>query len=35
MINKVLSHKMKLDEAPKGYEMFDKKEDATKIVLKP
>jgi S-(hydroxymethyl)glutathione dehydrogenase / alcohol dehydrogenase len=32
---KIISHKMKLDEAPKGYEMFDKKEHATKIVLKP
>lgn len=26
---------MKLDEAPKGYEIFDKKEDVTKIVFKP
>ena len=26
---------MKLDEAPKGYEIFDKKEDVTEIVFKP
>jgi len=26
---------MKLDQGPKGYENFDKKEDVTKIVLKP
>jgi threonine dehydrogenase-like Zn-dependent dehydrogenase len=26
---------MKLDEAPKAYDIFDKKEDATKIVFKP
>jgi S-(hydroxymethyl)glutathione dehydrogenase / alcohol dehydrogenase len=32
---KILSHSMKLDEAPKGYEMFDKKEDVTKVVFKP
>ena len=32
---KIISHTMKLDEAPKGYESFDKKEDVTKIVLKP
>ena len=32
---KIISHQMKLNEAPKGYEMFDKKEDVTKIVLKP
>jgi S-(hydroxymethyl)glutathione dehydrogenase/alcohol dehydrogenase len=32
---KIISHTMKLDEAPKGYENFDKKEDVTKIVLKP
>ena len=25
---------MKLDEAPKGYEIFDKKEDVTKVVFK-
>ena len=29
---KIISHTMKLDEAPKGYEMFDKKEDVTKVV---
>jgi S-(hydroxymethyl)glutathione dehydrogenase / alcohol dehydrogenase len=32
---KIISHPMKLDEAPKGYEMFDKKEDVTKVVFKP
>ncbi|MFL6399631.1 MAG: zinc-binding dehydrogenase, partial [Nitrososphaeraceae archaeon] len=32
---KIISHPMKLDEAPKGYEIFDKKEDATKVVFKP
>jgi threonine dehydrogenase-like Zn-dependent dehydrogenase len=26
---------MKLEEAPKGYDIFDKKEDATKIIFKP
>jgi threonine dehydrogenase-like Zn-dependent dehydrogenase len=26
---------MKLDEATKAYDIFDKKEDATKIVFKP
>jgi threonine dehydrogenase-like Zn-dependent dehydrogenase len=32
----VITHKMKLEEAPKGYEMFKKKEDeCIKIVLKP
>lgn len=31
---KILSHTMKLDEAPKAYEMFDKKEDVTKVVFK-
>lgn len=30
----IISHTMKLDEAPKAYEMFDKK-DAIKVVLKP
>ena len=30
---KIISHTMKLDEAPKGYDIFDKKEDATKIVF--
>jgi S-(hydroxymethyl)glutathione dehydrogenase / alcohol dehydrogenase len=32
---KIISHPMKLDEAPKRYEMFDKKEDVTKVVFKP
>jgi S-(hydroxymethyl)glutathione dehydrogenase/alcohol dehydrogenase len=32
---KIISHTMKLDEAPKAYDIFDKKEDATKIVFKP
>jgi S-(hydroxymethyl)glutathione dehydrogenase/alcohol dehydrogenase len=32
---KIISHTMKLEEAPKGYDIFDKKEDATKIVFKP
>ena len=32
---KIISHTMKLDEAPKAYGMFDKKEDSTKIVFKP
>lgn len=32
---KVISHTMKLDDAPKGYANFDKKEDVMKIVLKP
>jgi S-(hydroxymethyl)glutathione dehydrogenase/alcohol dehydrogenase len=32
---KIISHTMKLDQGPKGYENFDKKEDVTKIVLKP
>lgn len=32
---KIISHTMKLDEAPKGYELFDKKEDVTKVVFKP
>jgi S-(hydroxymethyl)glutathione dehydrogenase / alcohol dehydrogenase len=31
----LISHTMNLDEAPKAYEMFDKKEHATKIVFKP
>ena len=31
----IISHTMKLDEAPKAYDLFDKKEDATKIVFKP
>lgn len=32
---KIISHPMKLDEAPKAYELFDKKADATKVVFKP
>jgi S-(hydroxymethyl)glutathione dehydrogenase / alcohol dehydrogenase len=32
---KIISHTMKLDESPKAYDIFDKKEDATKIVFKP
>jgi S-(hydroxymethyl)glutathione dehydrogenase/alcohol dehydrogenase len=32
---KVVSHTMKLDDGPKGYENFDSKEDVMKIVLKP
>ena len=32
---KVISHTMKLDDATKGYESFDKKENMMKIVLKP
>ncbi len=32
----VISHRMRLDDAPRGYEMFQKKEDrCTKIVLTP
>jgi S-(hydroxymethyl)glutathione dehydrogenase / alcohol dehydrogenase len=31
----LISHTMNLDEAPKAYEIFDKKEHATKIVFKP
>lgn len=31
----LISHRLKLEEAPKGYEIFDKKEDATKIVMTP
>jgi S-(hydroxymethyl)glutathione dehydrogenase / alcohol dehydrogenase len=31
----LISHTMKLDEASKAYEMFDKKGDVTKVVLKP
>jgi S-(hydroxymethyl)glutathione dehydrogenase / alcohol dehydrogenase len=30
---RIISHHMKLDEAPRGYEMFDKKEDITKVVF--
>lgn len=32
---KIISHPMTLDDAPKGYEMFDRKEDVTKVVFKP
>ena len=31
---KIISHPMKLDEAPKGYEMFDEKEDVLKLYLR-
>jgi S-(hydroxymethyl)glutathione dehydrogenase/alcohol dehydrogenase len=31
----LISHRMKLDEAPKAYDMFDKKEDVTKVVMTP
>jgi S-(hydroxymethyl)glutathione dehydrogenase / alcohol dehydrogenase len=30
----LISHRMKLDEAPKAYDIFDKKEDVTKVVFK-
>jgi S-(hydroxymethyl)glutathione dehydrogenase / alcohol dehydrogenase len=32
---KIISHTMKLDEAPEAYDIFDKKENVTKVVLKP
>jgi S-(hydroxymethyl)glutathione dehydrogenase/alcohol dehydrogenase len=32
---KIISYPRKLDEAPKAYELFDKKADATKVVFKP
>jgi S-(hydroxymethyl)glutathione dehydrogenase/alcohol dehydrogenase len=32
---KILSHTMKLEEAPTAYEMFDRKEDVTKVIFKP
>jgi S-(hydroxymethyl)glutathione dehydrogenase / alcohol dehydrogenase len=32
---KLISHTMKLSEALKAYEIFDKKQDATKVVLMP
>jgi S-(hydroxymethyl)glutathione dehydrogenase / alcohol dehydrogenase len=32
---KLISHTMKLGEVPKAYEIFDKKQDATKVVLTP
>ena len=32
----VVSHKLPLDEAPRGYDMFKhKQDDCTKVVLKP
>ena len=32
----VISHRLPLDEAPRGYRIFrDKEEDCTKVVLKP
>jgi threonine dehydrogenase-like Zn-dependent dehydrogenase len=31
----VISHRMKLDEAAKGYQMFDGKGEVHKIVLTP
>ncbi len=32
---KVLSHTIRLDEAPKAYEVFDQKEEVTKVIFKP
>jgi S-(hydroxymethyl)glutathione dehydrogenase/alcohol dehydrogenase len=32
---KIVSHTMNLNDAPKGYENFDKKEEVLKVVLKP
>jgi S-(hydroxymethyl)glutathione dehydrogenase / alcohol dehydrogenase len=32
---KIISHTMKLDQANDAYDIFDKKEDATKIIFKP
>jgi S-(hydroxymethyl)glutathione dehydrogenase/alcohol dehydrogenase len=32
---KIISHTMKLNDAPRGYENFDKKEEVFKVVLKP
>jgi threonine dehydrogenase-like Zn-dependent dehydrogenase len=32
--SELISHKMALDEAPKAYELFDRRE-ATKVVLAP
>ncbi|HZI69755.1 MAG TPA: hypothetical protein VFD60_01205 [Nitrososphaeraceae archaeon] len=32
---KIISQPMKLGQAPKGYKIFDKKEDVTKVVFKP
>jgi S-(hydroxymethyl)glutathione dehydrogenase/alcohol dehydrogenase len=34
-VTKVITHTMKLNDAPKGYGGFDKKADLMKIVLKP
>lgn len=31
----LISHTMSLDEAPKAYEMFGKKDGVTKVILKP
>jgi S-(hydroxymethyl)glutathione dehydrogenase/alcohol dehydrogenase len=31
----LISHKMKLEVAPKAYEMFNKKEDVTKVIFSP
>jgi S-(hydroxymethyl)glutathione dehydrogenase / alcohol dehydrogenase len=31
----LISHRMKLEEAPKAYDMFDKKGEVTKVVLTP
>ncbi|MGA9153651.1 MAG: hypothetical protein WBZ36_23975, partial [Candidatus Nitrosopolaris sp.] len=31
----LISHTMKLEEAPKAYQMFNKKEDVTKVVFSP
>jgi threonine dehydrogenase-like Zn-dependent dehydrogenase len=33
-ISKIITHKLSLDEAPKGFELFDKKL-AFKVVIKP
>lgn len=32
---RLISHIMKLEEAPKAYDMFDRKDSVTKVVLKP
>ena len=31
----LISHRMKLEEAPTAYKMFNKKEDVTKVVFSP
>ncbi len=31
----LISHRMKLEEAPKAYDMLDKKGEVTKVVLTP